>query len=87
MGIMTLGSLWMTTIFTYKKYGKPKQILNPSEDFFSPEKRLRAIAKRSLSIAKTEVSKLHVQSIMKHEEIVAPDGTDVLVLKVAAKFE
>lgn len=87
MGIMALGSILLGTIFTYNNYGKPIKKLTPLEELLKPEKRLHAIAKRSLRLAKAEVRQLHVKPTIKPEELFASDGTAILALKVTPKFE
>ncbi|XP_012154720.2 uncharacterized protein LOC105664537 [Ceratitis capitata] len=87
MGIMALGTLLVTTIFAYRKFGKTLQkSLDPLAAVFEPEKRAAAYVNRNLRVVKYELQRLHVRHIIQPEEVLAPDGTATLVLKVASKL-
>lgn len=87
MGIMALGSLLVGVIYLYSKYGQVMIKKNLLEEFFKPEKRLQALAKRSLRIAKAELRNIKVKPVAKPEDLVPKDEVQVLALKVGTKYE
>lgn len=87
MGIMALGSLLVTTIFAYRKFGQSlEKPLDPLAAVFTPEKRAAAYINHNLRVLKYELQRLRVRHIIQPEEVISPDGTITLVMKVASKL-
>ncbi|XP_039956712.1 uncharacterized protein LOC120772274 [Bactrocera tryoni] len=87
MGIMALGTLLVTTIFAYRKFGQSlEKPLDPLAAVFVPEKRAAAYINRNLRVLKYELQRLRIRHIIQPEEVLAPDGTITLVMKVASKL-
>ncbi|XP_054738240.1 uncharacterized protein LOC129244566 [Anastrepha obliqua] len=87
MGIMALGTLLVTTIFAYRRYEQSlEKSLDPLAAAFVPEKRAAAFMNRNMRVLKYELQRLHVQHIIQPEELISPDGTTTLVMKVSSKL-
>ncbi|XP_067631801.1 uncharacterized protein [Eurosta solidaginis] len=87
MGIMALGTLLVSTIFAYRKFGKTlEKPLDPLAAAFVPEKRAAAYINHNLRVVKYELQRLRVRHIIQPEEVLAPDGTTTLVMKVSSKL-
>ncbi|TMW42972.1 hypothetical protein DOY81_011948 [Sarcophaga bullata] len=75
MGIMALGSML------------PVLRPDPMTEVFKPEKRMLAVTKRSLRLAKAEVKHIRLKPIAKPDQLLPNDGAEVMAVKVGTKYE
>ncbi|XP_073820503.1 uncharacterized protein [Musca autumnalis] len=86
LGIMLMGTLVLFLRYLNGKYGSRRK-MSKQQDFLEPAKRLKATAKRSLNLAKTELRKIRVIPLVQPEELMAADGSPVIALKIKSKHE
>ena len=87
MGIMALGSMLVGVIIAYNRYSQPVAKIDPMVEVFKPEKRMLAVTKRSLRLAKAEVKRIRLKPLAKPDLLLPKDGAEVMAVKVGTKYE